>query len=102
MIKKIFTIYDEKSEAYLQPFFLDTNGQAVRAITDCVNDPNHQFSKHTSDYTLFSLGTFDDSTGQLENIKMSLGSLVEFKSEPTPNSRIIDAKDIDLTVGGTD
>lgn len=80
MIKKVFTVYDEKSEAYLQPFFLDTVGQAIRAITDCVSDPNHQFCRHTSDYTLFQLGDFDDSTGQFTDEKKSLGSLLEFKS----------------------
>lgn len=80
MIKRVFTIYDEKSEAYLQPFFLDTTGQAIRAITDCVADTNHQFNKHPADYTLFELGTYDDSSGTftLDQKKM-LGSLVEFK-----------------------
>jgi hypothetical protein len=80
VIKKIFTVYDEKSEAFLQPFFLDTNGQAIRAITDCVNDLNHQFGKHPSDHTLFSLGTFDDSDGTFQTSKVSLGCLVEFKT----------------------
>lgn len=80
MTKLVFTIYDEKSEAYLQPFFLDTVGQAIRAITDCVNDNQHQFYRHTSDYTLFHLGSFDDSTGEFDQNKKSLGSLVEFKN----------------------
>lgn len=80
MIKKVFTVYDEKSEAYLQPFFLDTTGQAVRAITDCVNDINHQFCRHTSDYSLFQLGEFDDSSAVFTFDKKSLGNLVEFKT----------------------
>jgi hypothetical protein len=80
MVKKVFTVYDEKSEAYLQPFFLDTIGQAKRAITDCVNDPNHNFGKHPSDYTLFYICNFDDTSGKfLNEVHQSLGNLVEFK-----------------------
>lgn len=96
MIKKVFTVFDEKSEAYLQPFFLDTLGQAQRAMTDCVNDINHQFCRHTSDYTLFLLGTFDDSTGTFEMDKKSLGSLLEYKTQME-----IDTETLKL-VGGTD
>ena len=94
MIKKIFTVYDEKSDAYLQPFFLDTIGQATRAVTDCVNDENHQFCKHSSDYTLFSLGEFDDSTGTFSGDKKSLGSLVEYKT-------IIDTPKL-VAIGGSE
>jgi hypothetical protein len=81
MVKKMFSVFDEKSDAFLQPFFLDTIGQAVRAITDCVIDSNHQFSRHPSDYTLFLLGEFDDATGSVAFDKKSLGNLVEFKSK---------------------
>lgn len=79
MEKLVFTVYDEKSEAYLQPFFLDTTGQAIRAITDCVMDQNHQFCKHPSDYTLFQLGTFNDSNAEFIEAKKCLGNLIEFK-----------------------
>ncbi|MDO3651329.1 phage ORF5 protein [Nocardia mangyaensis] len=80
MIKKIFTVYDEKSEAYLQPFFLDTIGQASRAMTDCCNDLNHQFNRHTADYSLFQLGEYDDQTATINYNKKSLGSLLEYKT----------------------
>ena len=94
MVKKIFTVYDEKSEAYLQPFFLDT-GQAIRAITDCLSDPNHNFSRHTADYTLFLIGEFDDSDATITINRTSLGSLLEIK--PKDNITHIS----DLKVGGT-
>lgn len=81
MIKKIFTIYDEKSEAYLQPFFLDTIGQAKRACTDCCNDVNHQFCKHPADYSLFQLGEFDDSTAEFKIQKKYLVNLIELKTQ---------------------
>ena len=60
MIHRIFTVYDEKAEAYLPPFYFQAVGQAIRAFSDSANDPNHQFNKHPSDYTIFELGHFDD------------------------------------------
>jgi len=95
MVKKIFAIYDEKAEAYLQPFFLDTVGQAIRAITDCLNDPDHNFSRHTADYTLFLIGEFDDQDATIISNKTSLGSLLEIK----PKTNITQLPD--LKVGGT-
>jgi hypothetical protein len=82
MKKKIFTVYDDKSEAYLQPFFLDTKGQAVRAISDCVADSNHQFCRHAEDYTLFELGEYDDASGSFDlySAPVNMGKLIEFKA----------------------
>lgn len=63
MILKVFSVYDVKAEAYLQPFFMTSKGQAVRGFTDLLNDGQSQFSKHPGDFTLFELGSFDDSNG---------------------------------------
>lgn len=61
MIHLIYTVYDQKAEAYLQPFFVQTEGLAIRSFSDCVNSDSHQFGKHPEDYTLIELGTFDDN-----------------------------------------
>lgn len=66
MIQKVFCIYDDKAKAYLAPFFLPEMGMAVRAFSDCVNDPKHNFGLHPEDYTLFCAGTFDDRSGKFE------------------------------------
>lgn len=81
MILKVFTIYDSKSEAYLPPFMMKTPGEAERALKACVNDPEHNFCKYSADFTLFEIGTWDDSTAKysLLNTPHSLGILVEFK-----------------------
>jgi hypothetical protein len=77
----VFTVYDSKSEAYLQPFFLQTKGQAVRAFTDSVNDPQHQFCRHPEDYTLFELGEYDDFKGsfKIHKTPQVIGKALEFK-----------------------
>lgn len=80
MKQKIFAIYDSKAEAYLTPFFLPAIGMAVRAITDCANNPEHQFGQNPDDYTLFQIGEFDDDIGQVTPITPStLGNCLEFK-----------------------
>lgn len=84
MQHKIYTIYDTKSEAYLQPFFLKTHGLAVRTFTDCVNDPKHQFGRHPADYNLFFLGDFEDTTSEwtIEKTPQNLGKGTEFLETP--------------------
>lgn len=75
----IFTIYDEKAEVFLPPFFVPTIGIATRAFKDCINSTEHQFSKHPGDYTLFQLGEFfdHDCSFDIPDKKM-LGNGVEF------------------------
>lgn len=66
MMLQIFSVRDNVSEAYLQPFFSMNAGSAIRSLSDAVNDENHEFSKHADDYTLWGLGAFDDSTGIID------------------------------------
>lgn len=65
-IHQIFSVYDQKAIAYLQPFFANTEGIAVRMFTAAVNDTEHQFARFAEDYVLYKIGEFDDSTGLIE------------------------------------
>ena len=77
----IFAIYDQKADAYLNPFFLPNEALAQRTFGDCVNDPDHAFGKNPQDYTLFNLGVFNTQSGTIEvhGYAKSLGSGVEYK-----------------------
>ena len=81
MKHKIFSIYDEKAQAYLPPFFLPTVGMAKRAFADCCNSDSHQFGKHPADFTLFELGEFDDAHGDIQTRAafVSLGNGIVYK-----------------------
>lgn len=68
MIHKVYSVRDAKVEAFLQPFFSPTMGAAIRSLSEAVNDPKHEFSRHAADYSLYALGEFDDSTGYLTPI----------------------------------
>lgn len=83
----LFTIYDEKAEVFIPPFFVPTKGLATRAFTDCVNSKEHQFGKHPHDYTLFLLGEFEDGDASFElKTKQSLGNGVEFLNPEHKNT----------------
>lgn len=60
---KVFAIKDRALNAYMQPFFMHTTGQAIRAFTDNINDEKSQAYPHPDDYDLWELGDFEDSTG---------------------------------------
>lgn len=63
MLHQVYSVYDTAAKAYLPPFHLPRHEIAIRAFTDCVNSPSHQFGAHPQDYTLHHLGEFDDATG---------------------------------------
>lgn len=65
MINKIFAVYDSKALAYLQPFFSQSNGAAIRAFEDAVNDGTSPIAKHPGDYQLYEIGSVDDSSALL-------------------------------------
>ncbi|UOF78713.1 DNA binding protein vP5 [Microviridae sp.] len=62
----VFAVYDDKAKAFLPPWFMPLKGMAVRTFGDCVNDPKHQFGAHPEDYNLFTLGSFNSETGQID------------------------------------
>lgn len=88
MIYNVFSVYDEKADAFLPPFILPNANMAKRVFADCVNSDTHQFGLNPLDYTLYELGQFDDSNGQfmLQRTKQSHGNGVEFRSVDRPRS----------------
>lgn len=81
MLLKVFSIYDSKAEAFLQPFFSKTKGDAIRSLTDLVNDDKHNFCKYSEDFTLFECGTWDDGSSifNLHTAPTSVISFLELK-----------------------
>ena len=79
---KVFSIYDSKAEAYLQPIYALATGAALRSFEAAANDEGHDFHRFAGDYTLFEIGTFDQHSGLLEILKapINLGTALQFKS----------------------
>lgn len=80
MIVKMYAVYDSKVEAFLSPLFFQSKGQAVRAFTDAIADSSSPISKHPEDFTIFELGSFDDSNAKfdLHATPISVGVAIEF------------------------
>lgn len=68
MILQAYAVFDTKAEAYLQPFFMRSRGEAMRAFMDSIQDEKHTFSRHAVDYKLMYIGLFDDSSGVIQGI----------------------------------
>lgn len=84
---KAFSVFDQKAECYMLPFFMGTKGQAIRSFQDCLKNQEHQFSKYPEDFTLYEIGEYDDSKALLSphDKKISLGTALELKATtPTP------------------
>lgn len=86
MIAQIFTVYDSKTEAYLPPFFTQTKGAAIRMFEDTCNDQEHQFYRHSEDFTLFQLGSYDDQIASFDlyETPSPIGKAIEFKKGIQP------------------
>jgi len=66
MIKlKVFSVYDSKAAAYMTPFFLRTEGEAVRSFMDEVNRSGSGFNAHPEDFVLMLVGDWDAVEGSL-------------------------------------
>lgn len=80
MIQKLFTVYDSKAETYLQPFCAPTKGIAIRSFQDSVRDTSSNLHKYPEDFTLFELGSYDQSkaTFSLHPSPQSVGVAIEF------------------------
>jgi len=61
-----YSIFDKAVNAYMRPFFMQTDGQALRAFSDQVMDGESPPAMHPEDYALFRIGGFDEDTGMLE------------------------------------
>ena len=78
---KIFAVHDSKAEAFMTPFFMNTENQARRSFVDAMGNPELPFGRHPQDFTLFHIGSFNDHNGEVEAvIPVSLGNGLEFRA----------------------
>lgn len=67
MLLRGYTIYDNKALQYHSPWFAASDGAAIRAFQDLVNDHNTTLSRHPGDYSLWWMGTYDDNKGHFHS-----------------------------------
>lgn len=68
MTLKIFSIRDSKGEAFGQPFFQKTHGEAERNFKTLVSDEKSMISKFPEDFDLYYIGEYDDQKGLIKSL----------------------------------
>ena len=66
MILEIYAVHDAAVGCFNQPLFFRSRGEAVRSFQGAVADENSQFARHAKDYSLWFVGTYDDSLASFE------------------------------------
>jgi len=61
-------ILDNAVGAYNQPMFFRTKMEAQRAFMDACRSADSQFAKHSSDYFLMYLGTWEDNEARFDAV----------------------------------
>ena len=67
MKQVVVAVKDRAADAFGRPFFVQTQGVAIRSFMDEVNRQaeDNQLYQHPDDFDLFELGMYDDSTGMI-------------------------------------
>lgn len=63
MLKNIYVCYDSKTKIFSAPFYAIRDEQATRDFAYAANDPQTDICRHSSDFALYKLGSYDDETG---------------------------------------
>ncbi len=81
---QVFSVFDSKAEAFIQPWYSQTIGTAIRSFEQAVNTEQHDFQKFAGDYCLFHLGDFDQVKGIFTQLQSptNLGLALTFIKEP--------------------
>lgn len=68
----ICSVRDAKADAFGRPLFVQSVGIAIRSFTDEVNreSADNDMYKHSSDFALYELGSFEDSTGEINALSI--------------------------------
>lgn len=68
MYQIIVSVKDNAAQAFGRPVFVPSSAVAIRSFRDEVNrkDSTDDLAKHPSDFDLYEIGSFDDSTGIIE------------------------------------
>lgn len=64
-MKQLICIFDKKAGEHFEPKFTTNAAQMVRDFMDICNEPKSSACKYPEDFCLVSLGTWNESTGEL-------------------------------------
>lgn len=64
----VLAVRDSAADVYGSPFFVPSIGVGIRNFGEAINkqDENNMMYQHPEDFSLWSLGVYDDGTGAFE------------------------------------
>lgn len=74
----VYSVFDDKAEVFMPPFYQSTSGMAMRVFADACRQTDHPFHQNPGDYHLYEIGTFQNDTGALlgyENVKLLINAV---------------------------
>lgn len=83
MKTNVYAIFDHKAKIFNRPFYLVNDQVATRTCLDLLADPNTDVAKHPTDFALFKLGTYEDTSGlfTLEALPLPMFGFHELQPE---------------------
>ncbi|AXL14623.1 nonstructural protein [Microviridae sp.] len=88
----MYVIYDAKAEVYNKPFYLLNDDVARRSAEQLMQDGNTDIARHPEDFTMFKLGTFDDTACMFDFLdsRIPVINFIELKKfQSTSNDELI-------------
>lgn len=66
----VVAVRDVQADVFGRPYFVPTEGMAIRSFSDEVNRPadDNPLYKHAKDFALYLIGHYDDNTAILEAV----------------------------------
>lgn len=85
----IYTIFDSAAGLYMRPFYGPSDEAARRSFKDIATDKEHEVGQHPEDYSLFRIGTYEDTDAKIvildrECISTALEMVAEQRNNATP------------------
>jgi len=65
MVKFIYSLYDDKAKCYANIFTSANDFTALRSLAAAAQDTSSEIFRFPTDFTLYQLGTWDDSNGTI-------------------------------------
>ena len=94
---KIYSIFDNKAEAFMLPFFMHRDAEAMRAIATTAMDDQSTIYHHPLDYTLYRIGVFDNTNGAFVADRQEIGTafyirkmIGNLNAQPEDNDEVSD------------
>lgn len=71
MILRCYSVYDTIAQVHCPPFFSRSEVEAMRSVSEVVNNPQSMLFSHSADYHLKLLSLFDDVSGKFSPVESS-------------------------------